>query len=224
MLWERIKQEQVVHVRGTPASGKSTLAFLLAQYVREREENMRIHRVTWSDQIEDYGHQTSYNILLNSLTGRPRHLDDWLSERRLIIIDEAQTSYKFKSLWNDLVKFVGPGFSVYVVLFSSYGSPSRQPLEVKTATPLFFKPRQRIGIKRTDPFDLGISFSREEYDEVVSLIRSSYGDHQQFKLSSELIDFIYHITAGHPAGVHAVLIDLAESSVRNMRNLLYMVL
>lgn len=69
MLWERIKQEQVIHVRGTPASGKSTLAFLLAQYVMGHEENMRVHRVTWSDQIEDYSPQTSYNILLNSLTG-----------------------------------------------------------------------------------------------------------------------------------------------------------
>lgn len=133
----------------------------------------------------------------------------------MILIDEAQTSYKFNSLWNDLIKFISPGFQVFIVLFSSYGFPSRHFSEARTATPLFFNPGQRVGIKRSgDPSGLGILFTRTEYEEVVSRICESYGEHQVFKLSLELIDCIYDITAGHPAGVHAVLIELAECSVR----------
>ena len=36
VLWERIQEHHVVHVRATPASGKSTLSSLLEQHVKRK--------------------------------------------------------------------------------------------------------------------------------------------------------------------------------------------
>lgn len=48
------------------------------------------------------------------------------------IIDEAQASYQFTSLWNDLIKLIEPGYGIFIVLFSSYESPLCGSLEAKT--------------------------------------------------------------------------------------------
>jgi len=53
---------------------------------------------------------------------RPLNRNDWLPGPHLLMIDEPQRSYKHISLWNGLVKFIGPGFGIYVVLFISYGA------------------------------------------------------------------------------------------------------
>ena len=36
------------------------------------------------------------------------------------IIDEAQASYQFTSLWNDLIKLIEPGYGIFIVLLSFF--------------------------------------------------------------------------------------------------------
>ena len=92
---------------------------------------------------------TTYYELLNFITHRPNDwLDNWWNPNRVIIIDEVQMSYGYGSLWNDFIKTVscdpleeGP----MIILFSSYGSPSKKPLI--TPTPIQFSSRQRLSIR-----------------------------------------------------------------------------
>lgn len=101
-LWHRIKKVQLVPVRGTPASGKSTLANFLKIHVTNTEPDMHVRSVEYLD---------------NTLTGRPIDLHDWLFKKCLLIIDEAQASHQFTSFWNDLIKLIEPGYGIFIVLF-----------------------------------------------------------------------------------------------------------
>ena len=215
-LWERLQQVRVVHVRGTPASGKSTLANLLTMHVRTTKPDLQVYKFSWpANFFKDGLHQGSpYYYLLNYVIGQPIDIDDWLRKRVLLIIDEAQGSYEYPSLWNDFLKCVqsmteGP----LVALFSSYGSPSSRLLE--TPTPFDLTPPQRISIRRSpqNP-NLSLFFTRSEFDDVVARACKYYGRHgQAFRPSSELEDYIWEFTNGHPAGVRTILECLNESEV-----------
>jgi len=213
-LWDRIQQVGVVHVRGTPGSGKSTLARLLQEYVIGKRPDLQVYAFSWLPNIPDG--IRSYHRLLNYITGRPLDQDDWWRMRVLLIIDEAQGSYGYISLWNDFIKNLSPTSGPMVALFSSYGSPSKRPLgNTCTPTPIYFRRDQRISIRRSsrNP-DLALFFSRAEFGDVVERVckyHSQYG--QAFLPLPELVDYIFEITNGHPAGVRAVLDELAFSEV-----------
>jgi hypothetical protein len=216
-LWDRIQQVGVVHVRGTPASGKSTLAFLLDEYVRETSD-IDTYIFSWPLSFEEYGLSKSspYYLLLNNITHNNitnNHQNDWFGKKALLIIDEAQGSYGYMSLWNDLIKSLGPRSYPLIALFSSYGSPSDRPLG--TQAPIYFRPSQRVSIRRTSQNpNLGLFFNHTEFDDVVQRACKSYGQHgQAFRPSPELVDYVWEITNGHPAGVQAVLDYLAEVSI-----------
>jgi hypothetical protein len=60
--------------------------------------------------------------------------------------------------------------------------------------------------------DYAILFSLTEFSDVVARVCRSYSQHGiAFRLSSELIDYIWELTNGHPARVRAVLDELAVS-------------
>src|SRR5204863_1753187 len=115
---------------------------------------------------------TPYHRLLNRILGRPVDIpDDWCKMRVLLIIDEAQGSYEYVSLWNDLIKGISTDSGPLVALFSSYGSPSRKPLETPTPTPIFFNHAQRVSIRHSSQSpDLALFFTRAEFDDVVERV------------------------------------------------------
>ena len=73
--------------------------------------NLEVYYVSWP---VVYNHQP-YTSILNQLSGRTS-TTDWLSVNGLLIIDEAQASYN-SSLWNDLIKFIDPGFRLIILWF-----------------------------------------------------------------------------------------------------------
>jgi hypothetical protein len=212
-LWERIQQVGVVHVRGTPATGKSTLARLLEDHVRTIEPNLEVYRFAWP--LSFPGEEWNpFENLLNAFTKLSLRQIEWQTYRRLLIIDEAQESYKCISLWNDLIKGLSPRSGPLIVLFSSYGSPSAKPLgRISTPTPIKFSLAQRVSLRRSDQnANLALLFSPTEFSDVVVRVCKSYSQHgQALLLSPELIDYIWELTNGHPAGVRAVLDELALS-------------
>ena len=215
-LWDRIQQVGVVHVRGTPASGKSTLARLLKGHVRTTRPNLQLYDFSWPSAFPDgFWPGSKYQELLNFITKRPLDTDDWWKMRVLLIIDEAQGSYGYLSLWNDFIKSLSPSSGPLIALFSSYGSPSEQPLDTPTPTPIYFQPEQRISIRRSSQNpELALFFSRAEFDDVVERVCKYHSRHgQAFLPSPNLVDYVWEITNGHPAGVRAVLDELASSEV-----------
>ena len=223
-LWDRIQQVGVVHIRGTPACGKSTLARFLEDHVRTTRPSLPVYRFSWpvlrendkdNEKLRSFQYR-SFEHSLNFLTGLSQSQIRWQTSRFLLIIDEAQGSYRYMSLWNDLIKGLSPTSGPLIVLFSSYGSASDTPLgEIRTPTPIFFSSNQRVSIRRsTQHPDLALLFSLTEFSDVVARVCRSYSqDGQAFRLSSELIDYIWELTNGHPAGVRAVLDELANSEV-----------
>lgn len=124
-------------MRGTPGSGKSTLASFLQNHVARLEPNTQMWNITWPETVEGCNTSNPYWILLNILTKRPLDRNDWLSGTRPLIIDEAQRSYKYTSLWNDLVKFIGPGFGIFCRAFRLLQRPISQGMGMSKLRHLF---------------------------------------------------------------------------------------
>ncbi|KAJ9263388.1 hypothetical protein DTO212C5_7573 [Paecilomyces variotii] len=213
-LWERIKYTGVVHIRGTPSSGKSTLAALLAEYVQRRRPQMRVYSITWpATPLKNWDTAFAYNRLLNDLTNRPHWSNDWLSMRALLVIDEAQETYRYMSLWNDLIKGIYHHTRIQIALFSSYGSPTDAPLgKMRTPTPILLTSLQRISIRRTGgESDIGLFYSRDEFNRAVSMKCEYESKYRKFfGLSPELTDYIWEFTLGQPAVLNDILCALSR--------------
>ena len=131
-----------------------------------------------------------------------------------LIIDEAQASYRYSSLWNDLIKYLEPGFGLRVVLFSSYGSASALAQEVLTLTLLQLNTNQRVSLKRSAEHpDLCLLLSHDEFHDLMYRHCQSYGDSEPFRPPAELIEHLFGMTQGHAAASACVLEILSESKV-----------
>ena len=105
-LQVQLQGVQVLHVRGTPTSGKSTLANLLHAYAVRVRPDYKVHKYSWPTTLPPGLSMISpYNQVLNTVLGKPLDFDKWASlSNTLIIIDEAQLSYNHYTLWNDYIK------------------------------------------------------------------------------------------------------------------------
>jgi len=133
VLWEQLQQVRVIHVRGTLASGKSTLADLLKAYVERERPDIDVHLFDWPLDTKRFEYR-SYYRLINDILGEPKTKSDtWLKRQNtLIIVDEAQRSHKFVNFWNEFVKPLASErqYGPCVILFSSFGSPAATPIEL----------------------------------------------------------------------------------------------
>jgi hypothetical protein len=222
-LWEQLQQVRVIHVRGTPTSGKSSLARNLKFYVMRTEPGVRICSFRWPDDSawpDGLNRASQYHRLLNFITGRPAESDNWPQmENTLLIIDEAQMSYEYLDLWNDFLKPLasdakrGP----FVILFSSYGSPTQIPVRAALGSaPIHLSAKQRVSIRPLSENNPKISlyFTRSEFDDVVTRVcEYNAKDEQPFLPSSELLEYVWEFTNGHPGATRAVLDALIHSQV-----------
>ncbi|KAH0558586.1 hypothetical protein GP486_004759 [Trichoglossum hirsutum] len=216
-LWERIQQVGVVHIRGTPASGKTILSLLLREYVEKEVSNLPVLLTSWN-RVAHLPTNTAYDELLSEAF-KIYQKKDWRSLRALIIIDEAQMTYAYGSLWADLIKNITPTSGLKIALFASYGSPRNSPLiTFNTATtiitPMILNTDQRISIRRSsrNP-NLGLFFSYTEFKDVVARVCEYCVRAGAFLLSTETVEYIWEITNGHPAGVRVMLDVLAISEI-----------
>ena len=227
-LWEQIQRVQVIHVRGTPTSGKSILAHLFGDYVKTKRPDIDVHLFTWPVKIEskdgyNYDVLNYYHVLNYVLKQPATDSDTWLKRQNtLIIIDEAQRSYKFHNIWDEFIKTLASsnGSGPFVVLFSSFGSPAGTLVEVPIesgSAPVQFRPDQRVSIQAlpyTNP-NVSLYFSREEFSDAVARLCKKYrsDDGNDFIPSEELMQHIWELTNGHPGGVIALLEILIHSKV-----------
>ncbi len=149
----------MIHIRGTPASGKSTLSLLLHHHVRNIRPDILLYWEIWNSD----------------------HKIDWTDwryrENVLLIIDEAQGSYNDKEFWAFLVKQVADtGTGPMIALFGSYGSPTQGP--GPQLTPMYFAPAQRMSIRplqTSNNMQLAIYFTREEFENIIILMSNQSG-------------------------------------------------
>ncbi|BCR93607.1 uncharacterized protein AKAW2_10653S [Aspergillus luchuensis] len=146
-LIARLKASHIVRVRGTPASGKTTIVNLLANKLLDCDPNTPLYVMSGWD-VDMVTRAKGWAGYLEQRTGV--HGRSWLTQRGYLLIDEAQQSYWDVALWADLFKAVDPSSQPYIVLFMSYGSPDRgfSGFERKyMATPMIFGEGQEISLR-----------------------------------------------------------------------------
>jgi hypothetical protein len=196
-----LDEKRVVHVRGTPSSGKTTLAILLLKYYRKRREP-----VVFLNGWHDISDPTDY--LVNQCKKRGYHgIDDsTLTDADIVfILDEAQQSYNNKDLWLGIIKTQsGSHAGPKICLFSSYGSPATGPTQYPLgSTPINFGPSQRISLTASRFIENGLFYSREEFEDVVN--RRCLNPTSMFELDPAARKYLYSITNGHPGAINALL-------------------
>lgn len=172
---------KVAKVRGTPASGKSSLAYLLRRHI---EDHYPLQDVSL---LLGYRAEPSGGSLLNHR--------QWLETRGwnfppggVLIIDEAQLSYWDQELWLDL-KSISPDTPYMIILFASYGSASRNLLS--QTTPFKVHEEQLVGLSRGPRSSIGLLLTEEETKGVME---KKFPDHQ---FDESLLTTIYRLTSGH---------------------------
>jgi hypothetical protein len=179
---ELLNASDIIQVRGTPASGKTSLAKLLHEYILRNERDPWVTRVpVW-----------------NPREMMPRGgWAEWLSPRwsfqsgSVLIVDEAQSAYWDLAFWLEL-KAIKPESPFRVITFASYGSAGRNindPL-----TPIHISPRQNISLIAHDHGDqiaVGLLLTKPEFEEFVTkLFVDNYFD-------VLFLDIVFNITRGH---------------------------
>jgi hypothetical protein len=223
-LWDQLKKHQVIHVRGTPTSGKSTLARLLEDYVTRTSPNTRVYAFSFQqpEVLRKEGINGSlYYRLLNFYTDRLLDTNDWLTmTNTLLIMDEAQVSYQYNNLWTDFLKPISSDGDAgrRVVLFSSYGSPAEVPLvHGPVGSPsIELTANQRVSIRPLfdNSKEVSLYFTRPEFDDVVARVCKRCSENgQPFRPSPELQDYVWEFSNGHPSGTRVILDALINSEV-----------
>jgi hypothetical protein len=185
----------VAKVRGTPASGKSSLAMLLCNYIIKNHPDKEPCFLSYYRDESDQSYK------------------DWLERKGwrspsngVLILDEAQLSYWDYSFWLSFIKRINANTPYMVILFASYGSASRNLLN--SSTPLLVQESQLVGLARDSTEDsVGLLLTREEMEGVV---RKSFPNHH-FDVS--LLDYIYSLTSGHVGACYDALSVIQKDQV-----------
>lgn len=218
-LWDELIRCKIMHARGTPSCGKTTLGRLLQAYVKRERPDIRVYRFSWPSPFPDKYNVLQYYRLLDDIL-ETKHEEAWDGmQNTLLIVDEAQLSYTYTSFWNDLIKNMpgsGKG-SLMVLLLSSYGSPSAIAVPpAPGSSPVVLHLENRISIRplaHTNPL-IGLYFTRKEFDDVLRRFCQNFvSSGQPFLLSENASNYVWKFTNGHASAVRLLLEYLANSAV-----------
>ncbi|KAJ5888991.1 hypothetical protein N7495_009032 [Penicillium taxi] len=183
---------QVLNVRGTPASGKTTLAGLLYDhYVEHKIPPTPDQRSgSYAEVISEKANRAGYDIAPQTLH----------RANIVVIIDNAQDSFSDHGLWLGLIKSQTMAhWGPRIALFSAYGSPTGGP---ESEYP--YSPQGVIGSAQTislipsnQPFSarVGLFYKRDEFDDVLARVCSRI---PILKLDSGACNYLFRVTSGHP--------------------------
>jgi hypothetical protein len=219
-LAELIAERTVVHVRGTPSSGKSILALLLERYYTTRGVHCLL-LLGWTAESDPINKCiTHYTLKYGGAWDRFAFMLG--SYNPVFIIDEAQESYVDRAFWMSVLKSQsGRGTGPRFCLFSSYGSPSTGISELSLhSTPIRFSPQQRVSlvpsrIQSAPP--IGLFYTKNEFLDVVNRQIATPG-WSSFSLSGDARAYLFAVTNGHPAGVAALIDYIYEVRVHHHRH------
>ncbi|KAL1968867.1 hypothetical protein VTN77DRAFT_1228 [Rasamsonia byssochlamydoides] len=199
-----LDEKRVIHVRGTPSSGKTVLANLLWHYYRNRREPVvLLHQ--WHNvknpmrHLVEKCHENGYTSV---------QLETFSGSEVVFLLDEAQQSYGDLDLWLGIIKthsgrICGPKFC----LFTSYGSPTSGPAQYPIGTtPVRFSRTQRVSITASlfaADETVSLFYTPEEFEDVVQRF-CLYPTHA-FTLTPDARNYLYTVTNGHPGATDALL-------------------
>lgn len=185
----RIRFDSALQVRGTPASGKSTLAELLAEHIKAKEPKPNLVVVpAWS-------HEGNRNLSGERYLTENYRYDP--AGRNIVIIDEAQLTYWDTALWNSVLKPITPESPNRFILFASYGSPNRRPSV--EGTPMLIQSPQHISLRPIEHGDgipsAGLLLSTDEFND---MIQQRYPVE---RFTQDFLNYVHEATAGQTGAV-----------------------
>lgn len=204
-LAELLDRQRVVHVRGIPSSGKTTLSQFLSSHLKSRGETV-YSMPMWST------NRLALDQVM-SLCLPPEHRSETNLMRLpvVVIIDEAQYSYSDSRLWYVVIKSVlGSSTGIRICLLSSYGSPSTGAPEndyPRDITPPILGPSERVTLTVSTEFgapDICLFYSVEEFTDAVDRF-CIFSARNEFTLHADLRKYIFKLSNGHPGVVFSLL-------------------
>ncbi|KAF8253229.1 hypothetical protein K440DRAFT_534517 [Wilcoxina mikolae CBS 423.85] len=211
---KRMFKYKVLHIRGTPASGKSVLLTLIKQYLAEEYPGLRvIHHQYWPAGMDT---DTSTKFIESSLEAGMNDLQ-WELSDRVLLLDEAQGSYYDPVIWNGLLKQTSQGTGIFAVLFSCYGAPGIKPISITVGTPLIFSPEQRIGLSQHDTYEGSRAMLLLTEPEAMDICtRSCSRVSPTLVLSADLCRWLHQICGGHVGALKFSFLELKH--LRMLKN------
>lgn len=216
-LIARVKHFHIVRVNGTPASGKTTLLNLMANELLASDPSTPVYIISGWEKNQ-VGSANDWAAYLENRTGI--HGRSWLTHRGYLFIDEAQQSYWDDQLWADLFKAIEPISQAHIILFMSYGSPTRGftgfDQEKYVKTPMNFSPDQQISLrpnKNTDwPWKpVSLLLDEDEANEVVERYAPAFISNCKPILTPDFKQGLFLASNGH-VGLITSLISLLTSA------------
>ncbi|KAI9037477.1 uncharacterized protein KD926_000271 [Aspergillus affinis] len=213
-LIDLIDSFPIIHVRGTPASGKTVLAMLLCDALKKR--GRPVHLLDgWERPLQSFATSPSdpwgafRNMLLQEFPDVAISYN--LGKESVLIVDEAQMSYGDMIFWNKIIKERmddGLGFKIRICLFCTYGSP-RTAVERQEFgyTPRNFGQAQRVTLTPQlgiDSPQIGLFYTKSEFNDVISRI-IRYKFIESFTLNNDAKRYLFSLTAGQPGGLESVM-------------------
>ncbi|RAL17123.1 uncharacterized protein BO97DRAFT_431122 [Aspergillus homomorphus CBS 101889] len=183
-LVDLIDSEKVVHVRGTPASGKTTLAQSLQRYYQVKKRNS-IYVDIWRE-LDEYPSViddplfrpwSKLNIMLRTRFGSNMN---YLASGTILIIHEAQSSYSDTLFWNSIIK----------------NRLSHQGPDIRFSQRVTLTPQSHP----SSP-SIGLFFSRSEFTDAAQRLIANSRFQEKFTLRPDAEDYLFSLTNGHPGGL-----------------------
>jgi hypothetical protein len=180
------------------------LAKLLARYILQRNPDVDVIWVSgWPvEEVKKFGGAYGY------LSRRKR----WVLEKKTVFIfNDAQMSYNDRQLWNDFFKTMHGYDKRRAIAFTSYGSPTSRVC--KQGTPLEWSDGQTMILRPLHHGDglppVGLLFSREEFDDLISKHYPSQG----YYFDSSFFDSVFSLTGGHVGAVLGFMMAIVSHDV-----------
>jgi hypothetical protein len=213
-----LDEVNIVHVRGTPASGKTCLSELLRDYYLKEGRKVSLikkwetlhYKNPWNSLIE-LVEKWNEGITNSSTTSLQSEQDlSWvLTSNTVVLVDEAQVTYNDTALWNTIIKERRSLTCLYnfrLCLFCSYGSPRTGP-DQTFFTPVTLFDEQRISLtpqNQSRSPNIGLFYDKEEFKDVVSRLLT-YKYSERFTFDEDAQDYIFALTNGHPGAVESIV-------------------
>lgn len=179
-------------VRGTPGTGKTSLAELLAYHITQQEPTTHVIWMQgWpQDYIKARGRWRDYFKIDKG----------WVENQQTVFVfDEAQLSYVDGDLWNNFFKSIHLYSNCRAIAFTSYGSPTT-PIMIE-GTPIVISDERRVTLRAIQHKDglpsAGLFFSRVEFDNLVSTMYPS----QKYLFDKSFFNELFHLTDGHVGAI-----------------------
>lgn len=205
---ERMRDYNILHIRGTPASGKSVLLALIHDHILNCYPSWSVVSLrSWPQHLLS-GSPDDSCAFLEKILGLTLNQLPHLKQPIVLLIDEAQTSKSDTFFWNDFLKFlVQPCVvPVYVIMCSAYGSAGRFPVDLPLMTPPILSRVQRIELSwsgDTEYVPIGLYLSQDETTDVFDRTTKNHQDHPRY--SEALRDYLFHLTNGHSGALTSII-------------------